>query len=110
MNLEGKKIEFYHLFGTDEKAERKRRVMEYHKINDIDFGFYESADFDCFHAIHLDSGLSAFELARKGYRQKTGFAELQKQVAKIQKAKFEKVLPKTKKKVEAWGFSFPLNG
>ena len=109
MNLEGKKIEFCYLFGTEEKAERKRRVMEYHKINDIDFGFYESKDNTCFHAIHLDSGLSVVQLASKGYRQETGFKALAEKVREIPKAKFEKALPKTKKIVEAWGFSFPLN-
>jgi hypothetical protein len=30
----------YHLHGTNENAERKKRIMEYHKINGIDFGFY----------------------------------------------------------------------
>ena len=110
MKIEGKKIEFYYLYGTDNKQEKKSRIMEYRKINDIDFGFYESKNNKVFHAIHLDSGLSVVELESKGYKQETGFSVLAEKVRKIPKTKFEKILPKTKKRVEAWGFDFPLNG
>ena len=106
MNFENKKIECYCLCGTN----RKSRVMEYHLINGIDFGFYESKEEKRFYAIHLDSGLAAVTLESKGYRQNTAFAELKKQVAEIPKVKFEKKLPELKKQLKELGFDFPLNG
>jgi len=106
MNFEGKKIECFCLRGSGKKS----RVMEYHKVNDIDFGFYESKDEKAFYAIHLDSGFAAVTLESKGYRQNTAFAELKKQVAEIPNVKFEKKLPELKKQLKELGFDFPLNG
>jgi hypothetical protein len=106
MNFENKKIECYCLC----KDGKKRRVIEYHLINGIDFGFYESKEEKQFYAIHLDSGLSTVELDSKGYRKNTAFAELKKQVAEIPKARFEKKLPEIKKQFKELGFDFPLNG
>jgi len=83
--------------------------MEYHKINGIDFGFYESRDEKAFYAIHLDSGMAAVELVSNGYRKKTAFAELKKQVTEIPRVKFEKKLPEIKKQLKELGFDFPLN-
>ena len=106
MNFESKKIECYCVRGGDLKS----RVMEYHLINGIDFGFYESKEEKRFYAIHLDSGMAAVTLESKGYKQNTAFAELQKQVAEIPKVKFEKKLPEIKKQLKELGFDFPLNG
>jgi hypothetical protein len=110
MNFENKKIEFYYLYGTEEKPDKKSRIMEYHLINGIDFGFYESKDKKQFYAIHLDSGFAAVSLDSKGYNQNIAFAELKKQVEAIKKVKFEKKLPELKKQLKEWGFDFPLNG
>ncbi|GHT02007.1 hypothetical protein AGMMS49525_04520 [Bacteroidia bacterium] len=110
MNFENKKIEFYYFYGTKTQPERKQRVMEYHKINDIDFGFYESKKHKVLHAIHLQSGFSVIQLESEDYRKETGFKALFEKVSKMPKAKLEKVLPNTIKKIEAWGFAYPLNG
>jgi len=112
MNFENKKMQLCRLVqdSTSNDTEKKTDVMEYHRINGIDFGFVECRDKREFYAIHLDSGFAAVTMESKGYGQKQGFIELYEKVKAIPEAQFKDAIPKMKKRFKDFGLTYPLNG
>ena len=93
MNFKGKRIDFFCLHHTGKKI---KRLMEYHQINGIDYGFYENTAAKVYHVIHLKTGLSVFELGADEYDKQTAFAEFQKFLSTFSSEKMEQRIKDTK--------------
>jgi hypothetical protein len=109
MNFEGKRIKRFRLLGSEKEIKKESRVMEYHCINEIDYGFFESKKRKEFFAIHLDSGLSVVSFEIYEYNQEQGFKVLFEKVKALPRLKIEKALPNAIKRIKDAGLTYPVN-